>query len=269
MIPLRDNIPSRSFPFVNTALLMATTVAFIVQLAAGAHQDELIVKYGMIPAFVTGKVHSAESLESQIKLKIDTPIEDPRPEFLDQLPSIPPIFTLLSCVFLHGGWMHFLGNMLFLFIFGDNVEDSYGHIPYLLFYLGCGILASVSHLVTDPSSTVPTIGASGAIAGVVGAYFYLCPHAKVQALIPIFIFIQIVVLPAPLFLGFWFILQLLQGFAMAGSGVAGVAWWAHIGGFISGDLLSVLLIRVHQIREPVESRYPFTDRTFSRISRRF
>ncbi len=269
MIPIRDNIPSRSFPVVNTFLLLITSAVFLVQIAAGPHLDVLIAKYGMTPAYVTGKVHSLPELEEHIRLKIDNPIEEPHPEFLDHLPSVPPILTLLTCVFLHGGWMHFLGNMLFLYIFGDNVEDSYGHIPYLLFYLGCGILASLSHLVSDPGSTIPTIGASGAIAGIMGAYFYLCPHAKVQTLIPIFIFLQIIVLPAPLFLGIWFVLQLLQGISMVGTGVEGVAWWAHIGGFAAGYFLSVLLIRVHRIHEPVPTRYPFSDRTFARIPRRF
>src|SRR5262249_34301990 len=148
-------------------------------------------------------------------------------------PAISPWWTLLTCMFLHGGWLHIIGNMWFLYIFGDNVEDRLGHFGYALFYLGSGVFASLTHLLTNASSTVPTLGASGAIAGVMGAYMVLYPHARVLTLIPIFYFIQILLLPAPLFLGIWFLIQAFQGtFAITSAKEgAGVAWWAHIGGF--------------------------------------
>jgi hypothetical protein len=148
---------------------------------------------------------------------------------------LPPVFTLLSCIFLHGGWMHFLGNMWFLWIFGDNVEDRFGHLGYLIFYLLAGVGASASHLAFNGSSTMPTIGASGAIAGVMGAYYVLYPHARVLTLIPFFYFFHTVMLPASLYLGLWFLLQLYQGAASVTRAVSGgVAWWAHIGGFVLG-----------------------------------
>src|SRR5690606_5683097 len=127
-----------------------------------------------------------------------------------------------------GGWLHLLGNMWFLYIFGDNVEDRLGHVGYLLFYLGAGVIASGVHLVTNSSSMIPTVGASGAIAGVMGGYFVLYPHSRVLTLVPIFIFIHIMVIPAPVFLGIWFLLQFFQGtFSLGAVQAGGVAWWAH------------------------------------------
>ena len=143
-------------------------------------------------------------------------------------------------MFLHGGWLHLLGNMLFLYIFGDNVEDRLGHVRYFFFYILCGVLAIVAHLITNPSSRVPTIGASGAIAGVMGAYFFLFPYARVVTLIFIFFFIDIIEIPAFFFLAFWFILQFLNGtmsFSAQNALSGGVAWWAHIGGFLAGIVL--------------------------------
>jgi membrane associated rhomboid family serine protease len=148
-----------------------------------------------------------------------------------------PIFTSM---FLHGGWLHLIGNMIYLWIFGDNVEDMMGHIKYFIFYLLCGVSANYAHLYTNASSPMPTIGASGAIAGVMGAYFILFPRSKVWTLFPIFFFIQIIKIPAVAFLGFWFLMQFFMGFFSLGvSSVArgGVAWWAHIGGFACGALL--------------------------------
>jgi membrane associated rhomboid family serine protease len=163
---------------------------------------------------------------------------------------IPPLFTMLTCIFLHGGWMHFLGNMWFLWIFGDNIEDRFGHWGYLLFYLGCGVAASAAHLFFSLDSPVPTIGASGAIAGVMGAYLVSYPHARVLTLIPIVIILEIVVLPAPVFLGIWFLLQFFQGVASISEvQTTGVAWWAHIGGFAIGMVLTWLLGRGHVLRD--------------------
>ena len=147
-------------------------------------------------------------------------------------------------MFLHGGWLHLGGNMLYLWIFGDNVEDKLGHIRYLAFYIVCGLAASILHVFVDSTSIVPTVGASGAIAGVLGAYLLLFPRARVVTLIPIFVFIQVAELPALLVLGFWFVMQFFNGLMSLGyqtAGMGGVAWWAHIGGFVAGLALVIPL----------------------------
>ncbi|MCK5945135.1 MAG: rhomboid family intramembrane serine protease [Planctomycetes bacterium] len=160
--------------------------------------------------------------------------------------------TPLTCTFLHGGWLHFLGNMLFLWIFGDNVEDRFGRLPFLLFYLGSGVAASLAHLLSAPDSPVPTIGASGAIAGVMGAYLFLYPRARVLALVPLGFLLIDVVLPAPFFLGYWFLLQLIQGSIDSGHG-GGVAWWAHIGGFVIGAAVAGALRLAERLRPAPQS----------------
>ncbi len=170
---------------------------------------------------------------------------------------MPPLLTILTCIFLHGGWMHFLGNMWFLYIFGDNVEDRFGHGGFLAFYLGCGVAASVAHLLTNPTSGVPTVGASGAIAGVMGAYFFLYPRAVVLTLIPIFVFLHLIVVPAWVFLGVWFLIQLFKGTVSVG---AGVAWWAHIGGFAVGFLVSWALHVAGALRPEARQVRPATRR---------
>jgi membrane associated rhomboid family serine protease len=218
----------------------------------------------MIPARV-------QNPQAQVEIVVDIQmVQDQFGRVFEQVvkrpaapPVIPPVMTLLTCIFLHGGWMHFLGNMWFLHIFGDNVEDRFGHLGYALFYLGCGVAASLVHFLSEPSSGVPTIGASGAIAGVMGAYFVWYWGAKVQAMVPIGPFLQMVVLPAPLFLGVWFGLQALQGAVSSVQGEAGgVAWWAHIGGFVVGAgaaLLAASLGIVSPLntsRRPAPGRYP-------------
>jgi membrane associated rhomboid family serine protease len=152
--------------------------------------------------------------------------------------------TLLSSMFLHGGWMHIAGNMWTLWIFGDNVEDRMGRMGFLCFYLLSGLAAGIGHILTNPFSPIPTLGASGAVAGVMGAYLLLYPHARVITIIPIFFLFQVVELPAVLFLGFWFLTQVFSGtlaLATSGSHAGGVAWWAHIGGFIVGALWALVL----------------------------
>ncbi len=212
MIPLRDNISSSSVPFVNYALIGANVLVFLLEISMGGNLDAAIYVFGMVPERVIGIATQAPELVYW---------------------AIIPFFT---SIFLHGGWLHLIGNMLFLYIFGDNVESAMGHFRYLVFYLACGVAASLTHLLSAPSSAVPTVGASGAIAGILGAYFVLFPKARVVTLLPIFFFIQIVEIPAFFFLGFWFLLQFLSGsaafFSYQGSG--GVAWWAHIGGFAAG-----------------------------------
>lgn len=212
MIPIRDTIPSRTYPIVTISLIAVNSVLFLFETSLGSHLDKFIFAYSVIPAkyFHLGQVDRWNIVD----------------RFL-------PLFTSL---FLHGGWLHLIGNMIYLWIFGDNVEDMMGHIKYLLFYLLCGLGANYAHLYTNASSPIPTIGASGAIAGVMGAYIVLFPRSRVWTLFPIFFFIQIVQVPAFAFIGFWFLMQFFMGFFSLGL-QGGVAWWAHIGGFAVGALL--------------------------------
>lgn len=162
--------------------------------------------------------------------------------------------------------MHLLGNMWFLYIFGDNVEDRLGHAGYLLLYLGWGCIASFSHYLIQPDSAIPTIGASGAVAGVMGAYLLLYPHANVVSLVPFLYILQTMVIPAPVFLGLWFVMQLLQGTFSVGSAEAtGVAWWAHTGGFVSGILVAWVMTKSGRTRPQVVVVRPGTDRGFNQI----
>lgn len=258
MFPIRDDIPSRCTPFVNYALIAACSAVFVAQLSQGGNRS-LIEQYGMIPVRISDPDRPVVVTD---RIPVDTPRGPGIVERSRELPpaSIPPIITVLTCIFLHGGWMHFIGNMWFLWIFGDNVEDRFGHAGYLLFYLFCGALAGLAHFVTGPDSPVPTIGASGAIAGVMGAYFVLYPKAQVLAVIPLFVFAQMVVLPAPFFLGIWFLMQTLQGTMSVGSLSAGggVAWWAHIGGFVAG-LVIAWMMKTSGTADP-----PVTDRRTTR-----
>ncbi len=255
MIPLRDNIPSRTTPVVNYALIAACALVFLLQLS----QPELIERFGMIPARVQDPAQSIMVADvEQIRTPWGVELREVRRPA--EPAAVPPWLTLLTCIFLHGGWLHFLGNVWFLYIFGDNVEDRFGHGRYLLLYLGFGVAASLAHYATAPDSTVPTIGASGAIAGVMGAYFYLYPHAKVMALVPFFVFFEMLVLPAVVFLGLWFVLQLLPATLAFGSAEGGgVAWWAHIGGFVAGLGVAALMGRRHTLRPRVEVVRPGTE----------
>ncbi|NLX54053.1 MAG: rhomboid family intramembrane serine protease [Planctomycetaceae bacterium] len=262
MIPLRDNIPSRTTPLVNYALIAVCTLVFLTQLTDQRGGGSILVeRYGMIPKRVfhpdqvlvrAERVALVDNFGRVVKV-VERPRELARTPFT-------PWLTVLTCIFLHGGWMHFLGNMWFLFIFGDNVEDRIGHFGYLLFYLVSGVAASVVHLMSDPASQVPTIGASGAIAAVMGAYSLLYPRAHVISLIPLFFFVEVIVLPAPVFLGIWFFLQFFQGvWSVTSTQTAGVAWWAHIGGFAFGFLIAGLLRTTGKTRPPVEQTRPRAD----------
>lgn len=265
MIPLRDNIPSRTTPVVNYVLIAICAVAFLFQLMESNDpaQPSIVERYGMIPIRISDPdakfeipVHSelVQLPTGQVAERVYT-----RPAFPA---AVPAVLTLLTCTFLHGGWMHFLGNMWFLWVFGDNVEDRLGKIAYLGFYLAGGVAASLAHFASDPSSTIPTLGASGAIAAVMGAYMVLYPHARVLTLIPIFIFIQLLWIPAPWFLGIWFAIQLFQGVAsITATAAAGVAWWAHAGGFAVGALGAWLMHRTHHDRPAIETVRPGSERT--------
>ena len=213
MIPLRDSVRPRTTPFVNWIIIALNLYIFIREVMLPPGQlNEVYYTLGVIPASVT-----------QL--------------FLDGSAMGTVIITFFTAMFLHGGWMHVLGNMLFLWVFGDNVEDRLGHFKFLLFYLATGIVGAIAHIMSDPFSEVPIIGASGAIAGVLGAYFVTFPRARVLTLLPIIIFFTIVEIPAVVFLAFWFVLQLFNGTASLGGSANPVAWWAHVGGFLSGIVL--------------------------------
>jgi membrane associated rhomboid family serine protease len=235
-------------------------LAFVAQIYSQETTAATVVEqFGMIPARV---MNPDEPVVVREPKRVLTPygvevIEEKR---LAAPSPIPAWMTLFTCIFLHGGWLHLLGNMWFLYIFGDNVEDRLGHLGYLLFYLGAGVAASFVHLVTNSGSMIPTVGASGAIAGVMGGYLLLYPHSRVLTLVPIFFFIQIMVIPAPVFLVVWFLLQFFQGaFSLQGVESGGVAWWAHVGGFVAGAAVVLLLKSTGALRPPVEHVLPNTE----------
>jgi hypothetical protein len=246
MIPIKDDIPSRCSPLVNYVLIGACTLGFMVQIFGGS-EDALVQTYGMIPARVVdpdARIVVRDLVPRRTILGTQlVPVARELPP-----PRVSPWLTLLTCMFLHGGWLHFLGNAWFLYIFGDNVEDRLGHLGYLIFYLFTGIAASAIHILSDPGSTIPTIGASGAISGVMGAYFLLYPQARILTIVPIFLLIQTIILPAPIFLGIWFLFQFVQGVLPVTSAEAGgVAVWAHIGGFAAGVIFTLLFMATHRL----------------------
>lgn len=211
MIPLHDDNPTEITPVFTVILIIACVLVFFWQLTAGGQQG--VYAYGVIPAVLF-----------DIK------------ELPAELVRVPAWTTVLTSMFLHGGWMHLIGNMLYLWIFGNNIEDAMGHGRFILFYLLCGIAAAMAQALPDPQSVVPMIGASGAISGVLGAYLLLYPHAKVLVVVPLGFYITSLRLPAGAVLAFWFVLQLINS-AMSGDQQGGVAWGAHIGGFVAGMAL--------------------------------
>jgi rhomboid family protein len=217
MIPLRDVIPSRTVPVITVTIIILNALAWFYELALPRDVLPAFLQvYGVVPADFAG-------------------------------------FTLLTSMFLHGSWSHVIGNMWYLWIFGDNIEDRMGHGRFIVFYLLCGIVAALGQVAMDPESTLPTIGASGAIAGVMGAYFVLYPHSRVLTLIPLFFYFEIIELPAILLLGFWFLMQLFSAGAIAvtasSHGQGGVAFMAHVAGFAMGAI-TIFLFRKRQT--PVE-----------------
>ncbi|MCL5268156.1 MAG: rhomboid family intramembrane serine protease [Bacteroidetes bacterium] len=213
MIPLKDKNPSYSVPIVNYVLIAANAVVFFYELSLGPQLDSFFVKYGLIPSryfeMVANHTH-------------------PVTRYL-------PFFTSM---FIHGGWLHIIGNMWFLFIFGDNVEDRFGHGRYFLFYVLSGLAAAALQVSLSAGSSVPTIGASGAISGVLGAYLIMFPGAKVVTLIPILFIFDIIDISALLFIGFWFLMQFFGGIQSVGVDTSGgIAWWAHVGGFLAGMVM--------------------------------
>ncbi len=219
MIPLHDDNPTERFPFVTIILIAICVAVFLYQESLPPKPGEVFAfQYGAIPAVVFG--HASLPEEAAV--------------------AFPASLTLLTSMFLHGGWMHLLGNMLYLWIFGNNIEDAMGHAKYIVFYVLCGILAALSHAMTDPSSHIPMVGASGAISAVLGAYLLLFPRAHVLVLLPA---IGMTRVAAGVVLGMWFVTQLVSGGMSAGARGGGVAFFAHIGGFIAGMALIGLFKR--------------------------
>lgn len=218
MIPLRDILPSRRRPVVTVALIAVNALLFVYELSLGPALPQFLLQAAFVPARAFAPPITVGDL------------------------GVESVSLLLS-MFLHGGWMHFLGNMLYLWIFGDNIEDRLGHLRFLLFYLLCGYAASLAHALFNASSTVPAIGASGAIAGVLGAYLVLHPGARIVSLVLLGFFITTVEVPAIVFLPIWFLIQFFSGLASlsASPDAGGVAWFAHIGGFVAGPVLLFLL----------------------------
>ena len=223
MIPLRDTNPTRRPAFVTWALIALCVVIFFVELGIQGREGEeglfaFFLRYGVVPGDLTAAVGRGDLLA-------------------------PAVLAIGSSMFLHGGWLHLLGNMLYLWIFGNNIEDRLGHAGYLLFYLAGGAIAALTQVVINPSSDIPMVGASGAISAVLGAYLILYPGAQVLSLVFLGFFYQFVALPAIIVLGLWFVLQLLPGFASLGAENAegGVAFFAHIGGFVMGMACGLLL----------------------------
>jgi membrane associated rhomboid family serine protease len=233
LFPLKDNIPTERFPAVTIALIAANVLMFLFFQGWPGIDEQNVVDYGAIPYELTNPGEQCDAPGAPA----DTCAEDS---------SLPPTWlTLLTSMFMHGGLLHIAGNMLFLWIFGNNIEDAMGRIKFLLFYLGGGLAATLAQTVIDTESTVPSIGASGAVAAVLGAYALMYPRARVVTLVIIVVFITIIELPALLVLGLWFLLQLYYGSAELTQplGGGGVAYWAHIGGFVFGLLLVKLLAR--------------------------
>ena len=223
MFPIADkDLVRRHFPVVNISLIVLCLVVFIYELVIGSEGRFIFFyQFGLIPAELTGGIDYSVINTPDGVFNIGSPI--------------PNWLTLFSTMFIHGDFLHFLGNMLFLWVFGDNIEDRFGHWRYLLFYLGAGLMASFLQIAIDPASELPVIGASGALAGVLGAYFMLFPFSRILTLV-FFILIIPIRLPALLLLGFWIVLQFFSGFASLGPSAqaGGVAYWAHIGGFAFG-----------------------------------
>ncbi|QDQ42561.1 rhomboid family intramembrane serine protease [Methylacidiphilum kamchatkense] len=230
MIPIADTIPSTRRPYVNNLLILTNVLVFLYELSLGKQLQNFLLDYGNVPVrFVYWTEFGGDTL--------------------DPHRYIP----FISSMFLHGGFFHILGNMVYLWIFGDNVEDRFGHIGYLFFYLFGGLVSEIVQIVSDPHSTLPIIGASGAIAAVLGAYFVFYPYSRIITLVPFFGWYTFAEIPAVFYLGFWFFMQLFSGSLMAMSpesmAAGGVAWWAHVGGFVAGVVVGWILKKIFPIED--------------------
>ncbi|MFZ5942734.1 MAG: rhomboid family intramembrane serine protease [Bacillota bacterium] len=212
MIPIRDTVKSKSFPFVNFIIIALNIMVFFGESSLNQMQlTELFYNFGVIPS------HFSETLSGGN--------------------YVGAFIPLITSVFLHGGWLHIISNMLFLWVFGDNIEDRTGHFKYLIFYLLAGAIGNLAQIYANPASTVPIIGASGAVAGILGAYYFSFPRSRILALVPIIFFFTLVEVRASIFIIFWFVLQVFNGLFTLGAIGNPVAWWAHIGGFLGGLIL--------------------------------
>src|SRR5690242_585847 len=236
MIPIKDDTPRFSTPYITYFLIAMNTVIFLYEvLGFGPHaRNQLMFQFGIVPARITGLMGGMRHFSAETAL-----------------------LPILTSMFLHASWLHLIGNMWVLWIFGDNIEDYLGHFSYLVFYIVSGLAASCLHILLNPNSTIPSVGASGAIAGVMGAYFLLYPSARVLTLVPLIIFFTFIWLPAWIVLGYWFVLQFLSGAATSiayssRTGGGGIAFWAHVGGFIAG------LIMIKLMPQRVRPRSRFT-----------
>jgi membrane associated rhomboid family serine protease len=228
LIPFQDHNPTHRFPVVTLALIALNVLAFLLwEPITGSQEEQTVFFYchGAIP-------------QEMVDLQ-------PISQVAAACGGKSVIASIFSSMFLHGGFMHIIGNMLFLWVFGNNVEDRMGPVLYLAFYLVSGLVAAYSQVLPGPTSTIPLIGASGAVAGVLGAYLVMFPHARVRTLV-IFYFITVIELPALAVLGFWFVLQAFQGLGSLAGDVGGVAWFAHIGGFVFGALVALLFYRTRR-----------------------
>lgn len=228
MIPLADDTRRRTYPIVTMSLIAINFLVFFYELTLGDNLNQFVYTWGVVPTRI---VHPTEGLT---------------------LTTMASYVTLITSMFIHGGWLHIFFNMLFLWIFGDNVEDATGHFKFILFYFACGLVADFTQILFSLDSAIPSIGASGAIAGVLGAYLLLFPRGQVRTLLFLGPFISLTRIPALLVLGFWFVTQLFNGVASLGISTAqtgGVAVWAHIGGFLAGMALILLL------RDPAYKKY--------------
>ena len=223
MIPLRDDNPAQRMPVVTRLVIVLNVLVFMVELSVGEARPEFLREWGIVPGRLFASFNGETSL----------PVE---------------LMTVFTSMFLHGGWLHLIGNMWYLWIFGDNVEDTMGSPGFLAFYLAAGAVATGVHAALMPGSSIPTVGASGAIAGVLGAYAQAFPRARVLTLIPIFFFFQVVAIPALVLLGIWFVLQFISAALSLGATSGGVAWWAHIAGFVFGFVTMGMLGRRRRTR---------------------
>lgn len=245
MIPIKDYPgPRRRLPWVTWGLILANIAVFLYQVSLGDKASAFMFAYGVVPTALTHGIPQT----SLSGVSLHLPFSTPEPVYL----------TLLTSMFLHAGWLHIGGNMLFLFIFGDNVEDRMGPFPYLIFYLFCGVVAGLTQVFVAPDSSVPSLGASGAIAGVLASYMVLFPWAGVRTVLFFFIFFTIVTLPAILLIGLWFVLQFFNGVASLGAvqqSMGGVAYFAHVGGFLAGLIITFALRPL--LRPPADWSYPY------------
>ena len=249
MIPLKDYPgPRRRFPFVTYGLIIVNILVFLYELSQGPQVQGFICAYGVVPEALTHNMPQTSICASQLGQPF--PYQTPQPVWL----------TIFTSMFMHAGWLHIGGNMLFLYIFGDNVEDRLGHLGYLIFYLFCGVVAALAQTLVDPNSTIPSLGASGAIAGVLAAYLVFFPTARVRTLIFLGIFITLVTLSAFILIGLWFLLQFFDGVIALSDhtqqGAGGVAYFAHVGGFLAGLIIALILRPFLSKPTPNTTYYP-------------